>query len=265
MQLDPAAAAAGFGLLAHATLASTNAEALEYGEKHRGADRVWIAAETQTAGRGRRGRVWVSPPGNLYATLLLHDPAPPQRAPELSFVAGLAVHDAILDCAPGLRSALALKWPNDLLGAGKKLAGILIEGRALDGYLAVAVGIGVNCVHHPVQSAFPATDLAAAGARVCGPDLFGALSRTMMLRLAQWRRGEGFASIRADWLVRAVGIGADMAVRLPERELFGRCEGLDEGGRLLLRLEHGAVETVAAGDIFPLGLADRPRRFPEEG
>jgi BirA family biotin operon repressor/biotin-[acetyl-CoA-carboxylase] ligase len=178
----------------------------------------------------------------------------------LSFVAGLAVHDAILDCAPGLRSQLALKWPNDLLGGGKKLAGILIEGHGLDGYLAVAVGIGVNCVHHPAQTAFPATDLAATGVNVSAPDLFAALSRTMMRRLAQWRRGEGFASIRADWLVRAVGIGGDMRVRLPERELFGRCEGLDERGRLLLRLEHGAVETIAAGDIFPLGLGERPSR-----
>jgi BirA family biotin operon repressor/biotin-[acetyl-CoA-carboxylase] ligase len=265
MQLDPAAAAAGFGLLAHGTLASTNAEALAYGRRHRGADRVWIAAKTQTAGRGRSGRAWVSPPGNLYATLLLRDPAPPARAPELSFVAGLAVHDAILDCAPGLRSRLALKWPNDLLGAGRKLAGILIEAEGLDGALAVAVGIGVNCVHHPAHTSFSATDLASAGANVSAADLFAALSRTMMLRLAQWRRGDGFASIRADWLAHAVGIGGDMRVRLPQRELFGRCEGLDEAGRLVLRLAHGGLETIAAGDIFPLGRAEQPRRFPENG
>jgi BirA family biotin operon repressor/biotin-[acetyl-CoA-carboxylase] ligase len=265
MQLDPAAAAAGFGLLAHGTLASTNAEALAYGRRHCGADRVWIAAKTQTAGRGRSGRAWVSPPGNLYATLLLRDPAPPARAPELSFVAGLAVHDAILDCAPGLRSRLALKWPNDLLGAGRKLAGILIEAEGLDGALAVAVGIGVNCVHHPAHTSFSATDLASAGANVSVADLFAALSRTMMLRLAQWRRGDGFASIRADWLAHAVGIGGDMRVRLPQRELFGRCEGLDEAGRLVLRLAHGGLETIAAGDIFPLGRAEQPRRFPENG
>ena len=108
MQLDPAAAAAGFGVLAHRTLASTNAEALSHGARHRGADRLWVLAQTQTAGRGRGRRAWVSPPGNLYATLLLRDPAPPSRAAELSFVAGLSVHDAILDCAPSLRGALAL-------------------------------------------------------------------------------------------------------------------------------------------------------------
>jgi BirA family biotin operon repressor/biotin-[acetyl-CoA-carboxylase] ligase len=238
---------------------------LAYGATHNGADRVWIAAKTQTAGRGRSGRAWVSPPGNLSATLLLRDPAPPARAPELAFVAGLAVHDAILDCAPGLRSRLALKWPNDLLGAGSKLAGILIEAEGQDGALAVAVGIGINCAHHPAQTAFPATDLASAGANVSAADLFAALSRTMMVRLAQWRRGEGFASIRADWLARAVGIGGDMRVRLPQRELVGHCEGLDEAGRLVLRLAHGGLKTIAAGDIFPLGRAGRPRRFPENG
>ena len=89
---------------------------------------LWIAARQQTAGRGRRGNAWVSPPGNLYATLLLTDPAPPDCAPQLSFVAVLALYDAIAACAPALREALALKWPNDLLCRGAKLAGILIEG-----------------------------------------------------------------------------------------------------------------------------------------
>ena len=253
MQLDPAAAAAGFGVLAHRTLASTNAEALSHGARHRGADRLWVLAQTQTAGRGRGGRAWVSPPGNLYATLLLRDPAPPSRAAELSFVAGLSVHDAILDCAPSLRGALALKWPNDLLAAGRKLAGILIEAERRDGALAVAVGIGVNCVRHPAQATFAATDLVAAGADVAAAQLFGVLSRTMMLRLEQWRRGDGFASIRADWLVRAVGIGGEVRVRLPQCELAGRCEGLDEAGRLVLRLADGGQKTIAAGDMFPLG------------
>lgn len=251
MRLDPAAIAAGFGLRVHESLASTNAEALD--RSHRGADRVWIVARTQTQGRGRRGRAWVSPPGNLYATLLLADPAPPQRAPELSFVAALAVHDAILDCAPAMGGALTLKWPNDLLASGCKLAGILIEGHERDGALAVALGIGVNCDSHPAQAAFTATDLAACGAPVAADQLFAALSRTTMARLAQWHRGAGFASVRADWLARARGLCGHLLVRLPERELRGRCEGLDQSGRLLLRLAHGGLETLAAGEVFPLG------------
>ena len=127
MQLHSAAVAAGYRLATHETLASTNAEALTLA---RGGERgpLWIVARQQTAGRGRRGNAWVSPPGNLYASLLLVDPAPAECAPELSFVAALALHDAILDRAPDLRADLALKWPNDILCGGAKLAGILIEG-----------------------------------------------------------------------------------------------------------------------------------------
>ena len=106
---------------------------------------MWISARTQSAGRGRRGSGWVSPPGNLYATLLLSEPAPTAQAPQLSFVAALALHDAVTECAPQLGPALQVKWPNDLMLGGAKLAGILIEGDSALGF-AVAIGIGVNCV-----------------------------------------------------------------------------------------------------------------------
>src|ERR1700683_468668 len=161
MRLDPGATAAGFSLIARDILDSTNAEALRHALEHRGEiSPLWITAREQTAGRGRRGNHWISPPGNLYATLLLKDVASPRHAPELSFVAALAVHDAILDCAPEVRNRLALKWPNDVLCGGGKLAGILLESHRLDAGLALAVGIGVNCLHHPSQTSYPATDLA---------------------------------------------------------------------------------------------------------
>lgn len=254
MQLHSTAAAADCRLSAHDALSSTNTEALamaRYGER----GPLWITAQRQTAGRGRRGNEWISPPGNLYATLLLADPAPSQRAPELSFVTALAVHDAILDCAPALRARLALKWPNDILCGGAKLAGILIEGEVFAGSLAVAIGIGVNCRHHPEQTAYPATDLAAIGADVSAESLFWALSATMLQRLAQWDKGAGFAAIRADWIARAAGIGGDMRVRLPGREFFGRGEAMDEHGRLLLRLADGSLRAIAAGEVFPLASA----------
>ena len=123
-------------------------------------------AREQTAGRGRRGNAWSSPPGNLYATLLLTDPAPPESAPQLSFAAVLALHDAVATCAPALRAALALKWPNDLLRGGKKLAGILIESERIADGLAVAIGIGVNCESHPADTPFLATDLGDEGAAI---------------------------------------------------------------------------------------------------
>ena len=251
MRLDPAAAAAGFRLSAHDTLTSTNTEALARARGGEGGP-FWITARQQTAGRGRRGNEWVSTPGNLYATLLLCDPAAPDRAPQLAFVAGLAAHDAVVACAPDLRDELALKWPNDVLHRMQKLAGILIESETIGAQLAVAIGVGVNCMHHPVATAFPATDIASAGTTVTAEDLFVALSGAMPRRLTQWRRGENFAAIRADWLDRATGIGGDMRVRLPDREFFGRCEALDERGRLRLRLADGSVQTIAAGDVFPV-------------
>ena len=260
MQLSSAAVAAGHHLTAHDTLASTNAEALTLARRgERGP--LWIVARRQTAGRGRRGNAWVSPPGNLYATLLLDEPAPPDHAPELSFVAALATYDAILDCAPALRGKLALKWPNDILCSAAKLAGILIEGERAADALAVAIGIGVNCRHHPIGTAYPATDLASAGADISAESLFAALSGMMLRRLAQWRRGGGFDRIRADWLERATGIGGELRVRLPSRELLGRGEALDEHGRLLLRLPDGSVQAIAAGEVFPLAGAV-PLRSP---
>jgi BirA family transcriptional regulator, biotin operon repressor / biotin---[acetyl-CoA-carboxylase] ligase len=256
MRLDPAAAAAGFRLIARDTLDSTNAEALRHALQHRSeANALWITAHEQTAGRGRRGNHWISPAGNLYATLLMKDPASPRHAPELSFVAALSVHDAILDCAPQLRSSLALKWPNDVLCGGAKLAGILLEGHWLDAGLALAIGIGVNCLHHPSQTSYPATDLAAVGVRISHEDLFTALSRAMVRRLDQWRGGEGFSAVRSDWLDRAGGLGEEIKVQLPDRILVGRFEALDEAGCLLLRLADGSMETVVAGDVF-----EQPRR-----
>jgi BirA family biotin operon repressor/biotin-[acetyl-CoA-carboxylase] ligase len=254
MRLDPAAS--GFRLSAHESLPSTNAEALTLARRGETGP-LWVTARQQTAGRGRRGSAWISTPGNLYATLLVRDPASAENAPQLSFVAALAVHDAILDCAAALREKLALKWPNDVLFGVQKLAGILIEGETVDARLAVAIGIGVNCTHHPTETAFPATDLASAGAAVAAEELFFALSATMTRRLAQWRRGSGFDATRAAWLDRATGIGGDMRVRLPGREFIGRFEALDERGRLLLRTSDGTLQTITAGDVFPIAATEQ--------
>jgi len=261
MRLHPSAAAAGFGLLAFETLPSTNAHALILA---RGGERgpLWITAAQQTAGRGRRGNEWISPPGNLYATLLLTDPAPAESAPQCSFVAALALHDAIISCAPGLCNALALKWPNDVLCSGCKLAGILIEGEQVLHGLAIAIGIGVNLRHHPQGTSYPATDLAAAGVDVSAESLFAALSAAMPERLGQWRRGAAFGAVRADWLERAALMSGEMKVRLPGSELFGRCEGLDDRGRLLLRLGDGALQAIAAGEVFPVAGAVSERVSP---
>ena len=244
MQLDPAATAAGARLVSYEAIDSTNAEGLRLARAGEPGP-LWIAARSQNAGRGRRGRTWVSEPGNLYASLLLTDPSPPDRAAELSFVAALALHDTIAGRIPGLATRLRLKWPNDLLIDRNKFAGILIEGEGS----AVAIGIGVNCVHHPAATIHPATDLAAAGVRASPETLLAPLSRAMLVRLAQWNRGTGFAAIRADWLARAAGLGKPIRVTLAEAELAGQFETIDETGRLVIRLADGTMQTVAAGDV----------------
>jgi BirA family biotin operon repressor/biotin-[acetyl-CoA-carboxylase] ligase len=273
MQLDPTAIEAGVRLETLAAIGSTNAEARVRAQRgERGP--LWITATAQSAGRGRHGRTWISPPGNLYASLLLSDPSPFEHAPQLAFVAALALRDAIVAEAAALAPQIAFKWPNDLLLAGGKCAGILIEGEAaFDGesqapkQLTVIVGIGVNCTSHPPSSgtdSFPATDLQAHGAEITPAPLFRRLSATMCRRLAQWDRSHGFATILADWLSRARGIGEQITVRNNGVEAQGRFVGLDQAGRLLLELRNGTLTKISAGDVFPLAvhgprrIADRP-------
>jgi BirA family transcriptional regulator, biotin operon repressor / biotin---[acetyl-CoA-carboxylase] ligase len=241
---------AGVRHIAYETLGSTNAEALALARAgERGP--LWITAQSQSAGRGRRGNAWISPPGNLYATLLLTEPSAPEHAPQLSFVAALALHDAVAARASQLGPALKVKWPNDLLVGRAKLAGILVEGES-DPVFTVAIGIGVNCATHPSDVAYPATDLASNGVLVTPDALMPQLAMSMQQRLAQWGGGQGFAAIRADWLKRAAGLGEVLRVRLSARELAGRFQGLDEAGRLLLAQDNG-VTTITAGEVFGIG------------
>jgi BirA family biotin operon repressor/biotin-[acetyl-CoA-carboxylase] ligase len=237
------------------TVGSTNAEALA---RARAGERgpFWITAVTQTSGRGRGGRTWVSPPGNLYATVLLTEPCTPAQAPQLAFVSGLALHDAVARCAPGLAAKLALKWPNDLLLGGAKLAGILIESESGPAF-SVAIGIGVNCASHPDDTPYPATDLRRAGADIAPATLLSALSASMQRRLSQWQRGDSFAQVRADWLARAAALGEQIKVRLPDREFAGRFGGLDDAGRLLVE-QDGQLVPVTAGDVFALSSSHPP-------
>jgi BirA family biotin operon repressor/biotin-[acetyl-CoA-carboxylase] ligase len=245
---DPSAAASGVGLMPYDSVDSTNAEGLRLARAGTPGP-LWIVAREQTAGRGRRGRVWISEPGNLYATLLVSEPSAPEHAAQLSFVAALALHDAVAGRVPGLASRLKLKWPNDLLIDRNKLAGILIEAEGP----SVVIGIGVNCAHHPERTDYPATDLAAAGVRATPEGLFTALSAAMITRLGQWDRGAGFAAIRDDWLARAAGLGKPIVVSLADGERSGSFETIDATGRLMLRLADGTTQAIAAGDVLRTG------------
>lgn len=250
MELPHAAARSGFRLRHLPEAGSTNAEALAAAEA--GADRLWIVAERQTSGRGRHGRSWVSPAGNLHASLALIDPAPMALAPLIGFVAGLSLAEAIGDVAPAARAEL--KWPNDCLINGAKVAGILIEGASLpNGRQALALGIGVNVRQAPAGLDQPVTALADHAPDASVVALFAALSTRIAANLALFARGEGFAEIRARWLDHALAEGTAIRVRLPSGECRGRFAGLGARGELLLATESG-TETILAGDVMP---ADR--------
>ncbi|MDO8289322.1 MAG: biotin--[acetyl-CoA-carboxylase] ligase [Parvibaculum sp.] len=232
---------------------STNEEARRLGEAGE-AGPVWITAQVQTAGRGRRGRAWVSPSGNFMGTLFLRPQASPRKAAEMSFVAALAVHDAVASLLPpDLRPDLKLKWPNDLLHKGRKLAGILLESSGIAGAeLAwLAIGMGINLAEHPDNVEFPATSLAALGVTDVTPaDALTALAAAFDARIRQWRDVQGFAAIREAWLARAAGLGGPITVRLSDETFTGIFEGLAPDGALEVRTGGGALRSVSAGDVF---------------
>lgn len=224
------------------------------------AGRLWIVADAQTAGRGRQGRNWVSPPGNLYASALLVNPCEPSVATQLGFVAGVAAQRAVSDV--GVRAEL--KWPNDLVHDGAKLAGLLVDGVTPPGApLAAIVGIGVNVSSSPEGLAYPTTSLEAIlGEPRSASALFDRLAFRFEEALAAWARGAGFSSIRGAWLGVAANLGKPIRVANARGAREGVFEGLDERGRLRLKRD-GVVETIKSADIFLITAeADAARGAP---
>jgi BirA family biotin operon repressor/biotin-[acetyl-CoA-carboxylase] ligase len=239
----------GYALKHFDEIDSTNEEARRVASAG-GKGPLWIIADRQTSGRGRRGRVWESPPGNLAATLLIDPGRPAAECAQLSFVTAVAVADVLSAFAP--HANIRVKWPNDVLAEGKKIAGILLEsassGSAPPQWLAI--GIGINLKHFPPQTEFPATSLAVLGAEPPAPrEALTALAASFAKWYETWR-GRGFAPIREAWLARAAGLGARIVARLSNGEATGVFEGLDETGALILREGHGRTRAIAAGEIF---------------
>jgi BirA family biotin operon repressor/biotin-[acetyl-CoA-carboxylase] ligase len=237
----------GYGVLTFEEIDSTNEEARRRAAAGE-AGPLWIHARHQTAGRGRRGRTWTSPTGNLMATLLLRPEGQVGVAAQLSFVAALAVADLLAAHAQGI----SVKWPNDVLIGGRKAAGILLESAAdgQGGVAWLAVGVGVNLAAHPEGTEFPATSLAAEGVRPPEPGpALTMLAHAFDDWFTRWR-AYGFAPIREAWLNRAAGLGGPIVARLSDRTLEGRFEGLDETGALELLDNDGHLHRIAAGDVF---------------
>lgn len=241
---------AGWRLLALDSVGSTMDEARRLAED--GApDGVAVWAREQTQGRGRQGRAWTSPRGNLYVTLLTRPRGSPLQAAQFGFAAGLALAEAMEPyLAPG---QVALKWPNDLLLDGAKAAGMLLESRAgAAGVEWLLLGLGVNLAAAPAPGETPyrAASLAAVAGRLVPPD---AVLPVFLAAFARWRarlEAEGFAALRDAWLARAAGLGGPLTARLPNGSVEGTFRDLDADGALVLERADGVRQRITAADVF---------------
>jgi BirA family biotin operon repressor/biotin-[acetyl-CoA-carboxylase] ligase len=259
--LGPKAATRGYRLIGYDTIGSTSSEAADAARAGDVGD-IWFAALKQIAGRGRRGRHWETPHGNLAASLLVVPDADPAIAATLGFVAGVALNTALRDVMPGAAirtgidgadgaaARIALKWPNDVLADGAKLAGILLEAHnRRDGRIAVVIGFGVNVVAAPEGLPYPATSMTALGVPLAAEPLFAALSDAWVDAVAIWDNGRGVADILSMWRSAAAGIGAEVAVARDGGVLRGIFETIDDSGRLIVRANDNSRITITAGDV----------------
>ncbi|WP_170395759.1 biotin--[acetyl-CoA-carboxylase] ligase [Ruegeria arenilitoris] len=215
---------------------------------------VWIMAHHQTAARGRRGRAWANPKGNLAATLLMRPQGNPEQAALRSFVAALALFDACV-AVTGRADGLSLKWPNDVLLNGGKLAGILLESTGKGGGVSyLSIGIGVNLSEAPPayaveQSAVrPVSLLSETGAAVLPEDFLTELAAAYARYETQFVT-YGFEPIRTAWLSRAARLGEVITARTSTSETVGTFETVDSGGNLVLKTAKGRV-SIPAADVY---------------
>jgi BirA family biotin operon repressor/biotin-[acetyl-CoA-carboxylase] ligase len=229
------------------SVTSTNDEARRGAESNEREGLV-VWALQQTTGRGRYGRTWESPEGNLYVSILLRPGCDLKHVPRFGFIAALTVHDTVHALLPDAN--VTLKWPNDVLVNGKKISGVLLEASAAPNQrvLWAIVGIGLNVEHHPDNPSYPATSLEAEGTP--STELEEILD-TLLDRFYYWKKlneEEGFEPIRNAWLTAAQK--GRLSVRLPQETVEGEFAALDDNGALVLRLADGSKKVIAAGDVF---------------
>jgi len=211
---------------------------------------LWVWAGRQTKGRGRLGRDWDSPEGNLYASLLMRPDCAAHAIGGLPLVTGLAAREAILTVTgDALAGRLRLKWPNDIMLDGAKLAGVLIESVVLDpASRAVVIGTGINLIAAPSGLDRAVTSLRAHGYSVAPAEALAALADSTARWLDIWACGAGFTRIREAWLAHAVPVGAPISVTLGGEKVAGRFGGLDKWGALRLR-QDDSERIITAGDV----------------
>lgn len=238
---------APFRLMALDEVGSTNDEARRLALSGAAADLLVVTARCQTAGRGRRGRAWISPPGNLHCSLLIAIDGRLPQAAQLGFAASIALVDAFSALVPG--AAFKAKWPNDVVADGRKCAGMLLEAVGRE-WLVLGIGVDVTAAPPPdAGMLYPACALADLGFGGTAEEVLAAFCDAFAPRLEAWRR-HGFAALRGPWLDRARGLGELVVVRLEGETLSGRFAGLDEEGALLLDQAAQGIRRVLAGDVF---------------
>ncbi len=232
----------GAAVLQFDTLDSTSLEAKRLAEAGE-AGPVWIMAVHQSAAYGRRQRAWEQRAGDLATTLLFEPEAPLERFGQLSFVASLALANALAEFLP--TDQIGLKWPNDVLLGGHKCAGILLETVGP----RMAIGIGVNIVTAPDDLAYETAKLTDYCTTPPSPSDLAARNDYHFFKYYDRWLQAGFGTIRDAWQEKAVGLSQNLTVRLPSEEFSGIFEGVDDTGRLILRSGSGK-RTVAAGEVF---------------
>jgi BirA family biotin operon repressor/biotin-[acetyl-CoA-carboxylase] ligase len=237
---------AGYRLVWFDSIGSTNTEGVaraRAGEP----GRLWLVASEQSGGRGRRSRAWVSPRGNLYASVMEIMAVPPAVAATLGFVAGVALVEALKSLGVEAR----LKWPNDVLLDGAKLSGIALEAETIEGgRVAIVTGIGVNVASAPQGLPYPAASLAGAGIAISLEALFAALSDRWIDTLRLWDDGRGMPKLREKWLTYAAGVGGEVTVQISGTTVAGVFETIDEQGHLIIATSDGRRMPIASGDVF---------------
>lgn len=229
--------------------ASTNTLCLDYAAVGEPGN-LWITSETQTGGKGSRGRDWQSQKGNLFASLLLTDPSEKSRLADLTFIAALSVREAILSFS-NRSNQVEVKWPNDVMLNDRKCSGILLESVHHHDATYVVVGIGVNCQNFPNETLHPATSLFAEGMEVSSNRFFTTLAKTMASNISLWKSGANFSGIRDKWLACAYKLGHKISVHIPGKSATeGRFASVDENGYMLLELDDGSLKQISTADIF---------------
>ena len=240
----------GYRLLALEVVGSTNEEArrlAKAGEK----SNLWVVARTQSAGRGRRGRSWISEPGNFFGSLLLRPQSDRIEIANLSFVAAVALYETFTEISGG-QAVIECDWPNDVLVGGTKVAGILLEssfsGKSVPDW--VVIGIGVNLIGGPELAQHAFVSLEEIGITPVSPAAFlEKLAAAIQDWLDIWWQN-GFEPIRTAWLARAAGLGERIVVRYGNEVARGIFADLSESGALILTLPDGSRREILAADVL---------------